>query len=134
MLDAPFALSASGSSVLGDVGLSGGVGGPHGQQLSPYELSDEQLRQLLLMCRDSSRVRTEAGVALEAIGRDFEGADRAFGSLKGGLLPENVVQVARIHLNGLIAYQSELGAALAIANRDGEEARREERLRIWGYA
>ena len=28
----------------------------------------------------------------------------------------------------------ELANALAGANRDGEEARREERLRIWGYA
>ena len=31
-------------------------------------------------------------------------------------------------------YQTELGNALAQANREGEEARREERLRIWGYA
>ena len=51
-----------------------------------------------------------------------------------GLRAENIVHVSRIHLNGLIAYQNELGTALAIANRDGEEARREERMKIWGYA
>ena len=46
----------------------------------------------------------------------------------------NIAHVGRIHLNGLVAFQTELGNALANANREGEEARREERLRIWGYA
>ena len=84
---------------------------------------------------EAARLHEQLGKALvEAIVRDFDEADRGFGSLATGLRPENIVHVARIHLNGLIAYQSELGAALAIANRDGEDARREERLRIWGYA
>ena len=66
--------------------------------------------------------------------RRLIGWELAFGSLEGGLAPENIVHVARTHLKGLIAYQSELGTALAIANQDGEEARREERMKIWGYA
>ena len=44
------------------------------------------------------------------------------------------MHVGRVHLSGLVLYQTELGNALAAANREGEEARREERLRIWGYA
>ena len=44
------------------------------------------------------------------------------------------MHVGRVHLSGLVLYQNELGNALANANREGEEARREERLRIWGYA
>lgn len=84
---------------------------------------------------EAARLHDQVGRAIvEAVQRDFEEADRAFGSLKGGLRAENIVHVSRIHLNGLIAYQNELGTALAIANRDGEEARREERMKIWGYA
>ena len=37
-------------------------------------------------------------------------------------------------MKGSYMYANELANALAAANRDGEEARREERLRIWGYA
>ena len=47
---------------------------------------------------------------------------------------DQLAHVARVHLNGLVMYQTELGNALTVANREGEEARREERLRIWGYA
>ena len=83
---------------------------------------------------EAARLHAQVGTALvAAIVRDFEEPDRAFGSLPC-LKPENIVHVSRVHLNGLIAYQSDLGAALAVANRDGEEARREERMRIWGYA
>ena len=46
----------------------------------------------------------------------------------------HIMHVARVHQSGLVMYQTELGNALAVANREGEEARREERLRIWGYA
>lgn len=45
-----------------------------------------------------------------------------------------ITHISRVHLNGIVAYATELGNALANANREGEEARREERLRIWGYA
>jgi hypothetical protein len=44
------------------------------------------------------------------------------------------VHVGRVQLSGLVLFQTELGHALANANREGEEARREERMRIWGYA
>ena len=50
------------------------------------------------------------------------------------LTAAQIVHVGQLHLKGVIAYQQEIGNALAIANRDGEEARREERMRIWGYA
>ena len=36
--------------------------------------------------------------------------------------------------SALLLYQHGLGSALANANREGEDNRREERLRIWGYA
>ena len=70
---------------------------------------------------------------LKAVERDFDEADRKFGSLPA-LTPGHITHVGRVHLNGLITYQTELGNALAQANREGEEARREERMRIWGYA
>ena len=83
---------------------------------------------------EAARLHAQLGQAVvDAIQRDFDVPDRAFGSLPA-LRSENIVHVARIHLNGLVAYQNELGAALTVANRDGEEARREERMRIWGYA
>ena len=68
-----------------------------------------------------------------AVARDFDEAERKFGSLPA-LSAAQIVHVARVHLNGLVLYQQELGNALAQANREGEEARREERMRIWGYA
>jgi hypothetical protein len=45
-----------------------------------------------------------------------------------------VTELAQAHLRACIYYQNELGNALARANVDGEEARRQERLRIWGFA
>ena len=68
-----------------------------------------------------------------AIQRDFSEEDRRFGTL-ACLAAEHILHVGRIHLSGLVVYQTALGNALANANREGEEARREERLRIWGYA
>mmetsp|Transcript_39941 Transcript_39941/g.98886 ORF Transcript_39941/g.98886 Transcript_39941/m.98886 type:complete len:650 (-) Transcript_39941:374-2323(-) len=70
---------------------------------------------------------------LAATERDFAPEQRCIGGLKtltaGQLLP-----MARDHLTALFLYHNELGDALATANREGEEARRQERLRIWGYA
>ena len=62
-----------------------------------------------------------------------EERDRAFGPLPC-LAANHIIQVSRLHVNSLFRYQDNLGDALAEANREGEEARREERLRIWGYA
>ena len=50
------------------------------------------------------------------------------------LRADHLVHVSAIHLRAVTLYQHELGNALAVANREGEDARREERLRIWGYA
>ena len=84
--------------------------------------------------RDTEAHFKRLGEALvSAIQRDFNKPDQAFGSLPC-LTPGQIVHVGTIHLKGVISYQQELGNALAVANRDGEEARREERMRIWGYA
>ena len=47
--------------------------------------------------------------------------------------PTLVMELSRAHMDACIMYQNELGNALANANRDGEEARKQERMRIWGY-
>jgi len=83
---------------------------------------------------ETNRYFDTLGKALvTAIQREFAEPDRAFGSLPC-LTAGHIIHVGKIHLNGLVMYQNELANALANANRDGEEARREERLRIWGYA
>ena len=69
-----------------------------------------------------------------AIERDFGPDERAIGSLADGIEARHVVSLGRVHWNGLVLYQAELGNSLAAANREGEENRREERMRIWGYA
>mgnify|MGYP003684652115 CR=1 FL=1 len=45
-----------------------------------------------------------------------------------------MTELGQMHLRACILYQNELGNALARANVEGEEARRQERLRIWGFA
>ena len=49
------------------------------------------------------------------------------------LTASQIIHIAQLHLKGVVLYQQELGNALAVANREGEDARREERMRIWGY-
>jgi len=83
----------------------------------------EQERHLKLMC---------AGI-LEAVTRDFPPDQRKLSAQMPALQSNVLLDVSREHLRSLFVYQNELGQALAIANRDGEEARRQERLRIWGY-
>ena len=89
------------------------------QPISP----PEQEKHLKLMCN---------GV-LEAVSRDFPADKRKLSDQMESLRNPVLIDVAREHLRALFVYQNELGTALAIANRDGEEARRQERLRIWGY-
>jgi len=67
---------------------------------------------------------------IEAIARDFAEDERRLGSVL--LTAAQLAHVGQIHLKGVISYQQELGDALAAANREGEEARKEERMRIWG--
>ena len=70
---------------------------------------------------------------VEAIERDFTPAQRRVGELTA--IPANALsEISSTHMKGSYMYANELANALAAANRDGEEARREERLRIWGYA
>ena len=70
---------------------------------------------------------------VEAIERDFTPAQRRVGELTA--IPANALsEISSTHMKGSYMYANELANALAGANRDGEEARREERLRIWGYA
>jgi hypothetical protein len=47
---------------------------------------------------------------------------------------DELVEIAKHHLDAMYKYQTELGNALAAANRQGEENRRQERQRIWGYS
>ena len=75
----------------------------------------------------------QLGAALvAAIGRDFAAPDRSIASLP---ITANVVkELAQAHLRACVLYQNELSNALACANIEGEEARRQERMRIWGYS
>ena len=68
---------------------------------------------------------------VEALERDFTREER--GPL-GNLTADQIGGIARLHLEGLYSYKGGLDEALANANRSGEENRRAERLRIWGYA
>jgi len=70
---------------------------------------------------------------INATERDFEPAHRVIGTYKS-LAAADLQAISREHLEGLYLYHNELGNALANANREGEEARRKERMRIWGYA
>ena len=98
--------------------------GPHipglgRQPISPPE-QEQHLKKLIKAVDD-------------AVNRDFPPNQRSLSSEMPKLQLDVLTDVAREHLRSLFVYQNELGQALAIANRDGEEARRQERLRIWGY-
>merc|ERR1719198_1227641 len=67
---------------------------------------------------------------VDASERDFSPPQRVLGTYKN-LSAKDLVPIAKQHLKGLFLYHEELGEALATANREGEEARRQERLRIW---
>jgi len=81
---------------------------------------------------DQGRHAKRLGTAVvQAIERDFLPEHRCIGSVT--ITPNLVAELGTAHLSACIAYEQELGNALAVANREGEEARRFERLRIWGY-
>ena len=46
------------------------------------------------------------------------------------LTASQIIHISQLHLKGVVLYQQELGNALAVANREGEDARREERMQI----
>ena len=73
----------------------------------------------------------QLGAALvAAIARDFAAPHRSIASLP---ITANVVkELAQAHLRACVLYQNELSNALARTNVEGEEARRKERMLIWG--
>ena len=50
------------------------------------------------------------------------------------LQPPQIEEMARAQLSGLNTYQDLLDEALQRANAQGEEGRRKEQMRIWGYS
>ena len=79
------------------------------------------------------------GVALSsALARDFSASElHAAASDPAAELPisaRELSEVAQAHLEALLLYHCEITEALANASRDGEEARRAERQRIWGFS
>ena len=78
-------------------------------------------------------LKRAVAAAIDSTERDFSPAQRVIGAM-GNLRSDDLLPICRDHLTGLFLYHKELGDALAVANREGEEARRQERLRIWGYA
>lgn len=76
-------------------------------------------------------VKRLGAAVIQAIERDFLPEHRCIGTVT--VTPNLVAELSTAHLGACIAYEQELGNALAVANREGEEARRFERLRIWGY-
>jgi len=70
---------------------------------------------------------------IDATERDFEPHHRVIG-YHSSITVDELVEIAKHHLDAMYKYQTELGNALAAANRQGEENRRQERQRIWGYS
>ena len=68
----------------------------------------------------------------EAIVRDFGETHPSIRTLRVSI--PALEKLINDHLRGCIIYQDELGNGLAEANREGEDARQQERLRIWGYS
>ena len=90
-------------------------------------------RQPCSEVESEAHLRRLADGLIAAIARDFDEAERALGSLPC-LTAKHIVAIARAHLRAAYLYQETLGVWLTLANHEGEERRREERLRIWGYA
>ena len=64
------------------------------------------------------------------IGRDFAAPHRSIASLP--ITANLVTELAQAHLRACVLYQNELSNSLR--KQEGEEARRQERMRIWGYS
>jgi len=73
------------------------------------------------------------GAALvQALERDFAAAHRFVGARK--VTSEIIAEITSEHHRSLVLFQNELSNALVVANREGEDARQAERMRIWGYS
>ena len=87
-------------------------------------------RQPLGAGEQERHVKQLGAALVAAIGRDFAAPDRSIASLP---ITANVVkELAQAHLRACVLYQNELSNALARTNVEGEEARRKERMLIWG--
>jgi len=70
---------------------------------------------------------------VEAVQRDFNEGHAVL--VRGVPLTTDLVErIVQAHMKGLYADHEDLKAALHAANMEGEEARKAERMRIWGYA
>ena len=87
-------------------------------------------RQPLSAGLQERHVKQLGAALVAAIGRDFAAPHRSIASLP---ITANVVkELAQAHLRACVLYQNELSNALARTNVEGEEARRKERMLIWG--
>ena len=89
-------------------------------------------RQPLGAGEQERHVKQLGAALVAAIGRDFAAPHRSIASLP--ITANLVTELAQAHLRACVLYQNELSNALARANMEGEEARRQERMRIWGYS
>ena len=88
-------------------------------------------RQPVTVHEQSRHLSRLSHALVDALGRDFAEEHR---QLRGITLSAALFEdLGAAHLGACVCYEQELGNALAVANREGEEARRFERLRIWGY-
>lgn len=90
-------------------------------------------RQPISQMQQARHAKILAVSVLEAVQRDFNGGNPV--QLSGLALSAELLEGLVVeHLQAVFAAHADLNAALAIANKEGEEARKVERMRIWGYA
>mmetsp|Transcript_20567 Transcript_20567/g.55409 ORF Transcript_20567/g.55409 Transcript_20567/m.55409 type:complete len:622 (+) Transcript_20567:133-1998(+) len=90
-------------------------------------------RQPISAMAQQRHVKILAVSILEAVQRDFNhGKPLAIRGTQ--ITTEALESVVQDHMNLLFSHHNDLNAALAIANKEGEEARKAERMRIWGHA
>ena len=90
-------------------------------------------RQPISTMAQQRHVKILAVAILEAVQRDFNNGDMVrLGEL--ALTTDLLEGLIAEHLGIVFGAHADLNAALAIANKAGEDARKVERMRIWGYA
>ena len=82
--------------------------------------------------RERAHLRALGAALCDALGRDFAPEQRRVGDL-ARLRPAHVEELARLQLGLQGVYQHRLDEALAMANAQGEEGRRREQLRLFGF-
>jgi len=90
-------------------------------------------RQSISAMAQQRHTKILAVSVLEAVQRDFNNGNAVkLGELT--LTTDLLENIVTEHLSSIFSAHADLNAALAIANKEGEEARKGERMRIWGYA